>query len=130
MLNVTFFILGWLVFVYGQAANSVRSSSNGLTQDWAGMLKWLRLQHVMLIERAFFSAIFYAALNQLVIKTVEPALKASGLGMNVWGMSGLTGFSASSGIHQLMGVVGLRGTEVHEAVPPDASGTVQSGNPG
>lgn len=121
MLNVVWFVLGWLVCLFGQMQNSIVSSSNGLTNDLAGMKKWLRLQSGALLWRAFFSAVLYPALVQWAINKVSPPLQAVGLSIAVWGFAGIAGFSACGALHQLLGLIpALRGVEIPDAVPPPA----------
>lgn len=118
-INIFMFVIGWLVFVYLQMENSLKSSSNGLTNDWKGMKLYLRSQSDSLVWRAFFSAIFYPALIQKAVNTIEPALAVAGLQIYAWGFSGLAGFGAYGFLYQITGLIGfLRGKEMHEVIPP------------
>src|SRR4051812_35985401 len=119
MLNVTMFVIGSLVFLYLQMANSLRSSSNGLTNDWKGVKLYLKSQASALVLRAFLSAVCYPALIQKGTDTIGPVLKAAGWEIYAWGFSALAGFGASGMLYQVTGLIGfMRGKEMHEVSPP------------
>lgn len=112
--NITLYIMGWLLFVAGQAQNSIRSTSNGLSNDLKGWETWLRLHLYDLAWRAFFSGIFYGFL----IQTTTVKLRAVGLEVESYTVAGCAGWLANGAVYQLGGLVGIR-NEVSQKVPPN-----------
>jgi hypothetical protein len=107
------YTLGWLLFVFAQAQNSVRSNSNGLT-GWPGLLKWLKLQAVNLATRAFFSALFYT----YVVQFVTGKLQAAGLALHSTAVAGVAGYAANALLYQAFGLLPWLRVEVHDLAPP------------
>lgn len=118
-MNISLYIAGWFVYLFGQMEGSVRSPSNGLTNDFAGRKKWLLVQWDKLLKRAFFSAIFYPAILALVIQKIAPPLQSAGLSVAVWSAAGFAGYCASGIVYQLTGMFsGLR-AEIPELAPTE-----------
>lgn len=118
-MKIAIFAAGWLLFVLAQAQNSILSSSNGLS-GWAGFRKWLNLQGVNLVTRAFFSAILYGFL----IDQVSKRLQAVGFVITGTAVAGCAGYAANAVLYQAFGLLakaipGLR-VEVHDLAPPGA----------
>lgn len=117
MLNIALYVIGWFVFLYGQMEGSLRSSSNGLTNDFAGRKKWLMVQSDKLVKRAFFSTIFCPIIIKLVIDKIAPPLQAAGLSVAVWSASGLAGYCASGIVYQITGLFPMLRAEIPELAP-------------
>jgi len=107
------FALGWLIFVIGQAHNSVASTANTL-KGWPGYVTWLRAQFANLITRAFFSAIF----GGYIVQTVSAKLISAGLSLHAVAVAGLAGYAANALLYQLFGMVPWLRVEVSELAPP------------
>jgi hypothetical protein len=123
MLDILMYWVGWLLFVAGQAQNSINSPSNSLN-GFAGFKKWLGLHWYTLVLRGFFSAIGEGAIQHFVIAKVEPLLQPYGFSLAVWGMAGIAGFAANTLLYQTFGLLGnkvpwLR-VEVPMLAPPTA----------
>lgn len=112
-LLVLVYILGWILFVAAQAVNSVRSSANGLT-GWAGFRKWLTLQAVNLLTRAFFSAILFG----WVIQFVAEKIAAAGLSLHATAVAGFAGYAANALLYQAFGLMPWLRVEVQDLAPP------------
>jgi hypothetical protein len=118
MLIKFIFALGWLLFVAGQAQNSIRSSSNSL-EGWSGLVTWLRLQAVNLVTRAFFSALLYPVL----VSDMSSKLQAVGLSLTALGVAGFAGYGANAGLYQLLGFLPFFRAEIPELAPAAKSGS-------
>ena len=99
--------LGWLLFVIGQAQNSLLSPSNNL-QGWAGLKRWLQLHWYTLLLRAFFCFIAEAALSHWVFLKAQPLLVEHGLSVAAWGMDGISGFASNTLLYQVFGWLGQK----------------------
>jgi hypothetical protein len=121
MREILIFTLGWVLFVLAQAQNSVRSTANGLT-GWPGLLQWLKLQAVNLATRAFFSAVFYAWIMQLV----TAKLQAAGLGLIDGGAAGVAGYAANAMLYQAFGLLPWLRVEVQDLAPPQTPPSTQT----
>ncbi len=114
VVNITLYLMGWLLFVAGQAQNSVRSTSNGLDGGFAGLQKWLSFHWVNLAQRAFFSGIFYG----FIVHTIGLKLVAAGFPVTSYMTAGIGGWAANGLLYQIFGLIpGLR-IEVAELAPP------------
>jgi hypothetical protein len=118
VLDVTMFALGWLLFLFGQIQNSIRSSSNGLDTGWAGIKHWLNIQSVNLMTRLFFSVIFYPTLLAGVFAKMDAPLRATGLPLAAWGMAGIAGYTVNTGLNQIFGFIPWLRVEVGQLAPP------------
>lgn len=122
--NIVLFWIGWLLFVAGQAQNSIASKTNGLPTGLAGMKIWLRAHAVDLARRAFFSGLAYGFL----IYTVSSKLQALGFTISAHSIAGVAGFSANNLLYQFFGLFpGLR-VEVADLAPPPNALLVPSSN--
>jgi hypothetical protein len=95
--HLTFWI-GWLLFVLGQAQNSIRSTSNSL-EGWRGFLIWLRIQAVNLVTRAFFCVLLYPVL----VGSMAGKLLSFGLALTFYGVAGFAGYGANAALYQFLG---------------------------
>lgn len=114
--NVILFIMGWILFVAGQAQNSVRSKTNGLPEGFEGFRQWLDIHWLDLAHRAFWCGLFYG----LIVTKTTATLQAVGLPVTSYMVAGVGGWSANSAIYQILGLLpfpGLR-KEVADVVPP------------
>ena len=116
MLHASIFAVGWLLFVWAQAQNSVRSTANGL-QGLAGLKYWLKMQAVNVTTRAFFSFVFYGFIMN------DVAAKISGAGFTVTGTSlaGISGYAANAILYQIFGLFPFLRVEVQDLAPPSAA---------
>jgi len=106
-MNYVMYWAGWVLFVLGQAQNSVLSPSNGL-EGTAGIRRWFQLHWYTLILRAFLSLIGEQAINHFVISKVEPLLQPFGLELAVWGFAGLSGLAANTLLYMAFGIAGQK----------------------
>jgi hypothetical protein len=111
--HVLIYAAGWILFVAAQAYNSVRSSANGL-QGWDGYLCWLKLQAVNLATRAFFCAILFGWVMQLVTSKIQLA----GLGLESNAIAGIAGYAANALLYQAFGLLPFLRVEVQDLAPP------------
>ncbi len=111
--NVTLFLMGWTLFVAGQAQNSIRSTSNGLPPGFAGLKQWLDFHWLDLAHRAFWSGLFYG----LIVHKATATMQAVGFPVTSYMVAGFGGWSANGIVYQLLGVLGVR-IEMGEKVPP------------
>ena len=122
---------GWLLFVMGQAQNSINSPSNGL-EGWVGFKRWLSLHWYTLLLRLFFCAIGEAALTHWVFAKVNPLLIDHGLSIAAWGFAGISGFFANTALYQVFGIAGQKIPWLRVDVPqlappaPDPSGQAKA----
>lgn len=117
VMNAIVFALGWLIFVLGQAQNSVISKTNGVT----GIHQWITLHGVNLITRAFFSALGYG----FIVHTVTKQAQALGFPLTATTIAGVGGWAANGLLYQFFGLFpGLR-VEVADLAPPPASNAQQ-----
>jgi hypothetical protein len=117
MLNVTLFVLGWMLYNYLRMMNSLRSSSNSLEVNIEGMKRWLWFQHPALLAEAFLSAVLYPALVQFTINKISPPLQASGLQIAIWGFTGLAGFTSGTLLTQIIGLIPALRAEIPKLAP-------------
>ncbi len=123
--NVTLYLIGWTLFVAGQAQNSVRSKSNGLAPGFAGFQQWISFHLVNLAQRAFFSGLFYG----FILHSVGSKLQAAGLPITSYMVAGIGGWAANGLLYQIFGLIpGLR-VEVADLAPPPNSQIVSPSNP-
>lgn len=122
-LSISLYIVGWLVFVIGQAHNSIQSNSNGLTGG-AGWKQWLKLQLTNLMTRAFFCAIFYGYL----VQTVSSKLQAVGLSLEASTVAGFAGYASNALLYQIFGLLPWLRVEVPDLAPPANSEIVPVSN--
>jgi len=114
IVNIALYILGWVLFVAGQAKNSVTSKTNGLPDGWIGAKLWLTAHAVNLAQRAFFSGIFYTFL----VHTVASKIQTAGMPFASYTIAGLSGFCANALLYQVFGLFpGLR-VEIADTAPP------------
>ncbi len=116
MLNIMIFVVGWLLFVAGQAQNSVKSKSNGL-QGWPGFKLWLQAQAVNLATRAFFSGLAYS----YIVHSITAKTAALGFPVASATIAGVGGWSANGMLYQFFGLFPFLRVEMSELAPPDKS---------
>jgi hypothetical protein len=110
ILNVSVFIVGWLLFVLAQAQNSVKSKTNGLQS----LSAWLKLQAVNIATRAFFSAMAYG----FIINTIASKAQSLGFPLTATTIAGIGGYSANALLYQFFGLFPALRVEVAELAPP------------
>jgi hypothetical protein len=120
-LNVTIFIIGWLLFVLAQAQNSVKSKTNGLNT----LADWFQLHAVNLLTRAFFSSIAYG----FIVHTVSTKVQALGFPMTATTIAGIGGYSANALLYQFFGLMPWLRVEVADLAPPAAPAGPNPGPP-
>jgi hypothetical protein len=114
MLNGIIYALGWILFVAGQAKNSVTSKTNGLPTGWPGIKAWLWMHDVDLVRRAFFSALAYG----FIVHSIADKLAGFGSVLSSHTVAGVAGFAANNLLYQFFGLFpGLR-VEVGDLAPP------------
>jgi hypothetical protein len=113
MLNALVFIVGWLLFVAGQAKNSISSKSNSLT-GWAGFRVWLAAHSINLLTRAFFSGMAYG----FIIHTVTTKLQVVGFPVTSTMIAGFGGWSANGLLYQFLGFFPWMRVEMSDLAPP------------
>jgi hypothetical protein len=111
--NAILYIMGWSLFVAGQAQNSIRSPSNGLTDDFEGWKCWMRTHFLDLANRAFWSGLFYG----FIVYSATGKMQAIGFPVTSYMAAGVGGYTANVFIYQVFGVLGYR-VEMGEKVPP------------
>jgi hypothetical protein len=117
VMNAIVFALGWVIFVLGQAQNSVISKTNGVT----GIRQWIRLHAVNLITRAFFSTLAYG----FIVHTVTAKAQALGFQFTATTIAGVGGWAANGLLYQFFGFFpGLR-VEVADLAPAAAPNAQQ-----
>jgi hypothetical protein len=117
MLNILVYAVGWILFVAGQAKNSVTSKTNGLPTGWPGIKAWLWMHDVDLMRRAFFSALAYG----FIVHSITENLSRFGFPLSSHTVAGVAGFAANNLLYQFFGLFpGLR-IEVGELAPPAPS---------
>lgn len=112
------FVTGWLLFVAGQAQNSLKSKTNAL-QGWAGFKVWLQAQAVNLSTRAFFSAIGY----NFIVHTVSTKAAALGFPVTSYMIAGVGGWAANGMLYQFFGLFPFLRVEVADLAPPSTTNT-------
>jgi len=123
--NITLYLMGWVLFVAGQAQNSIRSKTNGLASGIAGLQQWLSMHLVNLAQRAFFCGLFYG----FIVHTVGIKLQTAGFPITSYMTAGIGGWAANGLLYQIFGLIpGLR-VEVAELAPPPNSQIVPSSPP-
>ncbi len=115
-LSIFVFAAGWLIFVFGQAHNSLLSNSNGLN-GWQGAKIWLKAQAANLVTRAFFSAVFAG----WIIQSVTEKMQSAGLQLHSYAVTALAGFAANALLYQVLGLFPWLRVEVGELAPPPTS---------
>ena len=112
--NIILYIMGFFLFVAGQAQNSIRSKTNGLSEGFEGWKQWLEMHLVNLAQRAFFSGLFYG----FIVHTVGVKLQAAGMPVTSYMVAGIGGWAANGLLYQIFGMIpGLR-VEVADLSPP------------
>jgi len=120
VVNITLYLMGWVLFVAGQAQNSIRSKSNGLDSGLRGLQQWLGFHLVNLAQRAFFCGLFYG----FIVHTIGIKLQAAGFPITSYMVAGIGGWAANGLLYQIFGLIpGLR-IEVAELAPPPNSQVV------
>lgn len=114
MLNVTVYVIGWLLFVAAQAQNSVASKSNSLQRGWPGIKVWLQAHAVVLATRAFFSALAYG----FIVHTVAGKIDGMGFHVSSHAIAGVAGYSANALLYQFFGLFPGMRVEVSDFAPP------------
>lgn len=109
-LDVSVFILGWILFVLAQAQNSVKSKTNGLTN----LKSWFQMHAVNLATRAFFSALAYG----FIVHTVASKIETAGLSLTATSIAGIGGYSANALLYQFFGYLPWLRVEVADQAPP------------
>jgi hypothetical protein len=113
ILDVSVFILGWVLFVLAQAQNSVKSKTNGLN----GLGAWFQMHAVNLATRAFFSALAYG----FIVHTVASKIESAGLSLTATSVAGIGGYSANALLYQFFGYLPWLRVEVADLAPPAVS---------
>lgn len=113
--NIVLYIMGWVLFVAGQAQNSIRSKTNGLQPGFAGFRQWLDIHWLDLAHRAFWSGLFYG----LVVNKMTSTLQGLGLPVTSYMVAGTGGWSANSIVYQILGLLPGQRKEVADVVPPE-----------
>jgi hypothetical protein len=111
--NIVLFIMGWALFVAGQAQNSIRSKTNGLPPGFAGLHQWLSFNVVNLAQRAFWSGLFYG----FIVHATVARLEAAGFPITSYMAAGMGGWFANGALYQIFGLLGKR-EEVSDFAPP------------
>jgi hypothetical protein len=112
--NIVLYLMGWSLFVALQAQNSIRSKSNGLTDNFDGWRTWLRFHLLDLMLRGFVCGLIY----RVAVYTTAAKLQALGVqGMTTFTVAGMAGWTANGLVYQILGVLGYR-VEIGEKVPP------------
>lgn len=124
ILDVSVFILGWVLFVLAQAQNSVKSKTNGLTS----LKAWFSMHAVNLATRAFFSALAYG----FIVHTVAQKIESAGLSLTATSIAGIGGYSANALLYQFFGYLPWLRIEVADQAPPAIPPSQQTiaGTPG
>lgn len=112
ILDVSVFVLGWILFVLAQAQNSVKSNTNGLTT----VKSWFAMHAVNLATRAFFSALAYG----FIVHTVATKIESAGLQLTATSIAGIGGYSANALLYQFFGYLPWLRVEVADQAPPPA----------
>ena len=120
--NIILYLMGWSLFVAGQAQNSIRSKTNGLPDSLAGFSQWINFHLVNLAQRAFFSGLFYG----FIVHTIGTKLQAAGFPVTSYMVAGFGGWSANGLLYQIFGMIGLRVEVADLAPPPNAQIVPQS----
>jgi len=121
--NITLYLMGWVLFVAGQAQNSIRSQTNGLSSGITGLQQWLSMHIVNLAQRAFFCGLFYG----FIVHTIGTKLQAAGFPVTSYMVAGFGGWSANGLLYQIFGMIpGLRVEVADLAPPPNAQIVPQS----
>ena len=94
--NVVLYVMGWALFVAGQAQNSIRSKSNGLPSGFSGFRQWLDFYWLDLAHRAFWSGLFYG----VIVHKTTATLQAVGFPVTSYMIAGIGGWSANAGVYQ------------------------------
>jgi len=115
--NITLFVMGWGLFVAGQAQNSIRSRTNGLPEGFAGLQQWLSFHVVNLAQRAFFCGLFYG----FIVNTVAIKLQAAGFPVTSYMIAGIGGWSANGLLYQIFGMIPGMRREVADFAPPPSA---------
>lgn len=114
MLNIFVYAVGWILFVAGQAQNSVTSKSNGLPRGWAGIKLWLAMHAVNLCTRAFFCSLAYG----FFIHTVATRILSAGFPITATAIAGVTGWASNGLLYQFFGLFPFLRIEVSDFAPP------------
>jgi hypothetical protein len=117
LLNLSCYLLGWLLFALLQAQNSVRSTANGL-EGWRGLNWWAKLQGVNLFIRAGASAVFYP----VAVQSMTAKVAAAGFALSAAGVCALAGFTSNGMLYQFFGFVPQLRVEVQDLAPPKNGG--------
>jgi hypothetical protein len=112
-LNGLWYALGFLVFVFGQAHNSLQSKSNALS-GWSGYKAWFSAQAANLATRALFAFAGYSYAVQKITENVQ----AHGLLMTGAGLAAIAGFAGNGLLYQVFGALGFMRVETADIVPP------------
>jgi hypothetical protein len=123
--NIILYVMGWGLYVAGQAQNSIRSTSNGLTDSFEGWRAWLRFHLIDLANRAFWSGLFYG----LAVHSTAVKLQALGFPITTYMVAGAGGFFANAFVYQAFGLLGIKRVEMGEKVPPPNSQIVAPSPP-
>jgi hypothetical protein len=115
--DIVLYMMGWVLFVAGQAQNSVRSKTNGLPGGFAGLHAWLRFHFINLAQRAFFSGLFYG----FIVHSATTKLQAAGFAVTSYTVAGFGGFAANGLLYQIFGLIPGMRTEVADLAPPPNS---------
>lgn len=114
VVNITLYLMGWVLFVAVQAQNSVQSKTNGLSSGIGGLQQWLAMHMVNLAQRAFFCGLFYG----FIVHTIGIKLQAAGFPITSYMTAGIGGWASNAMLYQIFGLIpGLR-IEVAELAPP------------
>lgn len=114
MLNIIVYWTAWLLFVAGQAQNSVTSKTNGLPPGWRGINAWLCMHAVNLANRAFWSAVACG----FFIHYVALKVQNTGLPITAVMIAAVAGYCANGLLYQFFGLFPGMRVEVSDLAPP------------
>lgn len=117
--TIVLYALGFTLFVAAQARNSVQSTANSLA-GFAGYVKWLKMQAVNLVTRAFFCSLFYG----FIVQSVAQKLQAVGLPLHGIEIAGISGYAANALLYQIFGLLPWLRVEVQDLAPAPNSQVV------
>src|ERR1700741_5471941 len=112
--SVLLYLIGWTLSVGLQAQNSIRSKTNGLTDNFEGWRIWLRFHLLDLLIRGSVCGVIY----RLAVYTSAEKLQSLGVhGLTTYTGADGAGGRANLGAYQILGVMGYR-VEISEKIPP------------
>jgi hypothetical protein len=125
--NILLYLIGWTLFIAGQAQNSIRSKSNGLPSGFEGLKQWLDFQWLDIAHRAFWSGLFYG----VIVQKTTALLQSVGFPVTSYIIAGIGGYTANAAVYQILGLIPIPGLrkEVADFVPPANAQIVPQSTP-